>query len=171
MQKSRIEKVIDGQRYINCTICGKMLPASEEFFKINPSGKSLACNCKNCERKENKRRKLWNDARKRGISPYQLAEERAIRNERIEQKKREKANMPKGEIKTAGGDNRASICFDCKNSLGYCSWSECDKTKPGKPIKFEPVPGWDADVVYRRGSDGSITKTYYVKSCPQFERG
>ena len=56
------------------------------------------------------------------------------------------------------GVSFTSICGDCKNSVGLCSWSH----------KLKPVPGWDAEMVLRRNNDGSYSKGYCVRSCPKF---
>ena len=56
------------------------------------------------------------------------------------------------------GVSFTSICGDCKNSVGLCSWSH----------KLKPVPGWDAEMVLRRNNDGSYSKGYCVRSCPRF---
>ena len=53
---------------------------------------------------------------------------------------------------------KSSICADCVRCVGLCSWS----------AKFVPIPGWDADVVLRRNTDGTYTKGFNVKSCPLF---
>ena len=65
--------------------------------------------------------------------------------------------------------NVANICFDCKNSVpddrGHgCPWSR----------KFEPVPGWTAEPVYKQiGTKGrgkrQIVDTYRITACPLFE--
>ena len=51
-----------------------------------------------------------------------------------------------------------SMCGDCVRSVGLCSWSH----------SLKPVPGWDAEMVLRRNNDGSYTKGFCVKSCPEF---
>lgn len=66
---------------------------------------------------------------------------------------------------------KASICFDCKNACGKCSWSAVDPAT-GK-LKFEPVPGWTAEkVLYTSGwsnGDPRLTENYHITECPQFE--
>lgn len=44
----------------------------------------------------------------------------------------------------------STLCWRCKNSLGFCSWSS----------ELVPVKGWTA-------AKGNIS--YCVKSCPEFE--
>lgn len=59
-----------------------------------------------------------------------------------------------------------SLCFDCANACGGCSWSELDP-KTMRP-RFVPVEGWDAIYIDRdffRAGNGS----YEVLSCPQFK--
>lgn len=70
--------------------------------------------------------------------------------------------MSKRETRDRGG---TSICFDCQNACGGCSWSEIDpETK--KPA-FKPVEGWTAlRVPFIIGY--SMGWTYYVTKCPQF---
>jgi len=49
----------------------------------------------------------------------------------------------------------STICWDCANAVGKCSWSE----------KFKPVKGW---TVVKSTKDGQTT--YVVLDCPQFIR-
>ena len=57
---------------------------------------------------------------------------------------------------------RQTICWDCKNAYGHCSWSNGT---------FTPVKGWDA--VYKpikyRGDE--TIESYVVLKCPLFEVG
>ena len=54
--------------------------------------------------------------------------------------------------------NKANtLCWDCENCIGGCSWSK----------NFEPVEGWKAKAV--TNSDNS--DTYLVRECPQFKKG
>lgn len=48
---------------------------------------------------------------------------------------------------------KSTLCWDCKNAVGWCSWSR----------EFEPVNGWDAE--YKPNLD-----SYLVNDCPEFER-
>ena len=50
-----------------------------------------------------------------------------------------------------------TICWECVNACGDCSWSES-----GIPVK-----GWEAEESSRQSSLGTI---YIVKACPMFER-
>lgn len=71
-----------------------------------------------------------------------------------------------------GWNGKANICFECANACGGCSWSAVDKNT-GK-IKFEPIPGWEAEPSeIRTGwARGRITtKTMHITKCPQFVRG
>lgn len=61
----------------------------------------------------------------------------------------------------------SSLCLDCKNALGNCSWSEVDP-ETGK-IRFQPVEGWTAEQVPYRRQDGTYETNYLVVSCPLFE--
>lgn len=69
-------------------------------------------------------------------------------------------------------NNRANICIDCNRACGGCSWSEVDPVTD--KIRFEPVPGWTAEPVYKQiGTKGrgkrQIVDTYRITACPLFE--
>lgn len=56
-----------------------------------------------------------------------------------------------------------TLCWNCKNSLGSCSWSD----------ELKPVEGWDATpsrFAVGFNTDGSprIMKTFCVQSCPYY---
>lgn len=54
-------------------------------------------------------------------------------------------------------------CWTCKLACGSCPWSELDPNT--KQIRFQPIPGWDAEaVVY--DSNGVKVQTYKIYSCP-----
>ena len=57
-----------------------------------------------------------------------------------------------------------TLCWQCKNALGKCSWAEIDYTKQNRPIKFEPVEGWEAIETIK----GRYT-SYCVIKCPKFD--
>lgn len=63
-----------------------------------------------------------------------------------------------GEKKNNFKTGLASICGDCVNSVGLCSWS----------AKFIPVEGWKAEPVKRRLGSGDIVTGFAVKECPKF---
>ena len=48
---------------------------------------------------------------------------------------------------------RHSLCWDCANAIGTCSWSD----------RLEPVDGWHAE----RSEKGD---TWNVIDCPEFDR-
>ena len=48
-----------------------------------------------------------------------------------------------------------TLCFDCRNATGGCSWS----------ARLEPVPGWDAVTTMISSS----LPSYHVRACPLFE--
>lgn len=60
-----------------------------------------------------------------------------------------------------------TLCWDCENACGRCSWSR----------KFIPVDGWDAIptkvLVWNTTQDGERIRVYVdsfdVYSCPEFE--
>lgn len=58
------------------------------------------------------------------------------------------------------GKRSGTLCWDCGNAYGGCSWS----------INFTPVKGWDAQYVQRvyKGRDVYVMDSYEVRSCPEF---
>lgn len=55
---------------------------------------------------------------------------------------------------------QSSICIDCENSCGLCSWS----------AKFKPVKGWTATARKKYIQTGNKTvQGYKVTACPQFQ--
>lgn len=162
-QKQRTVELHEGVLYINCCSCGKILPA-EENFKKTKKGTSYMSDCKKCLYARNNFNRLKKRAEKRGISITEMMEERATEEYR-KQMRMECAGMDATEAR--GGMFKANICFGCKNACGGCSWTAVDNTLPGKPIRFEPVPGWTAEPVYRNVSK-QLIKTYAITACPQF---
>ena len=53
-----------------------------------------------------------------------------------------------------------TLCWDCKNALGFCSWSQ----------NFEPVKGWKAIPTKKMIRDNLATNTFIVTECPKFIR-
>ena len=51
-------------------------------------------------------------------------------------------------------------CWTCKNACGGCSWSR----------DFLPVYGWKAEKTFISVNEG-FEESYYIKSCPEYERG
>ena len=51
-------------------------------------------------------------------------------------------------------------CWTCRNACGGCSWSR----------EFKPVDGWNADKTTYLDC-GEIVNSYFIKSCPEYERG
>lgn len=56
-----------------------------------------------------------------------------------------------------------TLCWNCKNSLGNCPWSE----------DYEPVEGWDATPTefptgYNADKTPRIIQSFCVRSCPQY---
>ena len=62
-----------------------------------------------------------------------------------------------------GKDYTATICWDCKNAYGRCSWSQ----------KFTPVDGWVAipTEIKQVARGTKSTSSYIVKSCPLYKEG
>jgi hypothetical protein len=59
-----------------------------------------------------------------------------------------------------------TICWECKRSTGFCSWSE----------KFIPVEGWEATptiikIANNTGKNKATDESFIVHKCPLFERG
>ena len=56
-----------------------------------------------------------------------------------------------------------TLCWDCKNACGGCSWSRT----------FTPVKGWVAEPTKLKGSHeySAIIDSYKIFECPEFERG
>ena len=57
------------------------------------------------------------------------------------------------------GIKKSSLCLDCKNCVGLCSWSH----------HLQPVEGWEAEETVIRSTAG-VTTGYRVISCPEFEK-
>jgi hypothetical protein len=53
-----------------------------------------------------------------------------------------------------------TLCWDCKNATGGCSWSS----------SFVPVEGWDATKTIVKVVQKE-EESYIVRKCPLFERG
>lgn len=63
---------------------------------------------------------------------------------------------------------RANKCFDCKNALGGCSWSEADP-ETGR-IRFEVPEGAVTERSWQRYR-GEWHEFVHIISCPLFEKG
>ena len=53
-----------------------------------------------------------------------------------------------------------TICWDCGNALGGCSWS----------ARLEPVEGWEAEPTQKAQFRGEPLQSFLVKECPRFQR-
>lgn len=62
---------------------------------------------------------------------------------------------------------KQTLCWECENACGGCSWSEIDP-ETGRP-RFEPVPGWTAEESSLHMSHGRDMKSYHITDCPQFK--
>jgi hypothetical protein len=51
-----------------------------------------------------------------------------------------------------------TLCWSCKNSIGYCSWSK----------DFTPVDGWEAEKTKLKLHSGGYDTSYAVKKCPLY---
>ena len=54
-----------------------------------------------------------------------------------------------------------TLCWDCENATGGCSWSK----------RFIPVEGWDAIPTRVNMTVGKKVDSYTVVSCPLFKKG
>lgn len=62
-----------------------------------------------------------------------------------------------------------NICADCDNACGGCSWSARDPET--NKIRYEPIPGWTAEVsVLPPSGDAKEVRTYHITACPLFRR-
>ena len=70
------------------------------------------------------------------------------------------------EIKTKGPCHQQTLCWDCANATGGCSWADHNEHKP--------IPGWEAIEtnirIHNPSCDADATKSYIVLSCPEFIR-
>lgn len=57
-------------------------------------------------------------------------------------------------------------CWTCANALGGCSWTSIDK-KTNK-VRFEPVPGWDAEPTSRSINGETIMESFAIHNCPEY---
>ncbi len=57
-------------------------------------------------------------------------------------------------------------CWGCQKAGGGCTWSA--EGEDGA-IRFEPIPGWDAEQVpWRRYCNAADGYTYKIYDCPEF---
>ena len=55
-----------------------------------------------------------------------------------------------------------TLCWDCANATGGCSWSD--------HWKHQPVKGWYAVRNDLKSKEGTMVESYIVISCPEFVR-
>lgn len=64
---------------------------------------------------------------------------------------------------TYDGHKQHSLCWDCANATGGCSWSQFED--------YEPVPGWKAiPTVIHSTLESGRTDSFIVIECPEFKR-
>lgn len=56
--------------------------------------------------------------------------------------------------------HKGTLCWNCKNACGGCSWSR----------SFTPVEGWNARETTLKSADGNI-QSFFVTDCPEFING
>lgn len=70
------------------------------------------------------------------------------------------------EIGTNGINKPQTLCWDCANATGSCSWSD--------HFDHKPVDGWEAIEttikVHNPSCDADLNRSYVVISCPEFIR-
>ena len=70
------------------------------------------------------------------------------------------------EAEKRGPCHRQTLCWDCANATGGCSWADHNEHKQ--------VPGWEAIEttirIHNPSCDAEATKSYIVLSCPEFIR-
>ena len=60
-----------------------------------------------------------------------------------------------------GVEKKPTLCWDCANACGGCSWSD--------HWKHEPVPGWTAEETVLKINSGLLIQSYSVRECPEFK--
>ena len=60
------------------------------------------------------------------------------------------------------GGKPYTICWDCKNACGGCSWSD--------HWRHTPVPGWTAVETKVRMNSELFAQSFIVIACPEFVR-
>lgn len=58
-------------------------------------------------------------------------------------------------------------CWTCKKACGGCSWTEVG---PDGRVKFEPIPGWDAEKSVRSRDGKTVMESYQINYCPEYEQ-
>ena len=64
---------------------------------------------------------------------------------------------------TSQGEQLCWSCYHATNPENVCPW--CGR-KPNGDIRWDPVPGWEAEEMIVNGE-----KTLWVKKCPLFREG
>ena len=54
---------------------------------------------------------------------------------------------------------KTTLCWDCKNATGSCSWSE----------DLKPIKGWKATPTLIKSHNGDYP-SYIIFECPEFKR-
>lgn len=55
-----------------------------------------------------------------------------------------------------------TLCWDCANACGGCTWSD--------HWLHKPINGWTAVRADLKTKDGEVTESYIVTECPEFIR-
>lgn len=103
---------------------------------------------------------LWNQ----GITDKSIAEGLGVPDYRICYWKKTRGIKTRRKYTNTFCGKGYTLCWDCKNALGGCSWSQ----------RFDPVDGWEAIVtkpaVYLSEAMQKIPD-YCVIKCPEFKKG
>lgn len=58
-------------------------------------------------------------------------------------------------------DRKDTLCWDCANACGNCSWSR----------SFTPVKGWTANPTKIVDTHGRVTDSFHIIQCPEYKKG
>ena len=84
-------------------------------------------------------------------------------------------NLVSGKIKSCGMCTKETLCLSCyhaTNPENVCPWCGLDQYAN---IRFEPVPGWEAEEKYIKIRNGNkevvrVEKSYKVYKCPLYKK-
>lgn len=155
---ARRRETINGELWLSCGSCGKLLPCTMFYYSKNRKRFSSECIDCNALRDFVRRHKDELDC---GFTVEEV-KARIAEKKRMAQERKSRKDMYVSTNRTER-NHSANICFQCKNACGGCDWTRVDNSKPGRPIMFKPISGWNAELV-ACGRD----LTYSIKSCPEF---
>lgn len=119
-----------------CKGCGREVVV---YGKTLRNGKSRSCGAPSC-------RKNRSD-----VAPdVDLTWKPSVKKDKLDDELDENLTWRPGE---------ETLCFSCKNAVGWCVWS----------ARFEAVPGWDAIKTQIKGNQDNVIQSYLVRHCPLYE--